>query len=142
LVSRMPLRRLDAEALHDTMLLIAGRLDETRYGPPDPVEVRDDGLIFPIWSEKGGRRSVYVKQRRTELPTLLVNFDLPAMAPNCLNRENSTVALQALTLMNDGRVHEIAASLAERVKKEAGTDPVKQIDAVFWMALSRPPNEV
>src|SRR5207244_3134806 len=45
LLSRMPLARLDAEALYDTLLLAAGRLDEARFGPPDPVQARPDGLV-------------------------------------------------------------------------------------------------
>ena len=49
-----------AEALHDTLLVLAGRLDETRFGVPEPVEVRDDGLVTPIWTEKGGRRGRYL----------------------------------------------------------------------------------
>ena len=53
LYSRMPLTRLDAEALYDTLLLVAGRLDERRFGPPDPVEVRADGLVTPVGTERG-----------------------------------------------------------------------------------------
>ena len=87
LLSRMPLKRMKAEVLSDALLLISGRLDESRYGPPQPVEVRDDGLVTPIETPKGWRRSIYVAQRRSKLPTLLENFDLPAMSPNCLERK-------------------------------------------------------
>src|SRR5699024_1675814 len=55
LLSRMPLRRMDAEGLHDTLLLVAGRLDETRFGVPAPVQVRPDGLVTPINTAKGWR---------------------------------------------------------------------------------------
>ena len=78
LLSRMPMRRMEAEVLHDAMLLVAGRLDETRYGPAAPVLVRDDGLVTPIGTKKGWRRSVYVQQRRKHIPTVLESFDLPA----------------------------------------------------------------
>ena len=64
LLSRMPLRRLEAEVLNDSMLAVAGRLDETPFGRPSPVLARDDGLVTPIETEKGWRRSVYVQQRR------------------------------------------------------------------------------
>lgn len=47
LLSRMPLRRLDAEALRDTLLFISGQLDTRPYGPADPVETREDGLVPP-----------------------------------------------------------------------------------------------
>ena len=117
----MPMRRMDAESLNDTMLLVSGRLDETRFGVPAPVEVRDDGLVTQIETPKGFRRSIYVQQRRTEIPTVLDNFDLPPMSPNCSERTESTVSLQALYLLNNGLVHQLAESAAARIKNEAGT---------------------
>src|SRR5205823_15131146 len=74
LYSRMPLQRLSADQLYDTMLLAAGRLDETRYGPPDPVEVRADGMVRPVGTPRGWRRSVYVQQQRKVVVTHLENF--------------------------------------------------------------------
>lgn len=139
LLSRMPLRRMEAEVLHDTMLLVSGRLDETPFGPASPVLVRDDGLVTPIATEKGGRRAVYVQQRRKHIPTLLESFDLPQMNPNCLQRVDSTVSLQALYLMNNAQVHELAAALAQRIRQEAGPDPRRQIEHMYWRAASRPP---
>ena len=56
----MPMRRMDAESLNDTMLLVSGRLDETPFGVPAPVEVREDGLGTQIETPKGFRRSIYV----------------------------------------------------------------------------------
>ncbi len=88
MLSRMPLRRLEAEELRDTLLLVAGRLDEKRFGPADPVQVLPDGIV-----QSGQRRSVYVQQLRKHPPTLLECFDLPAMNPNCLSRSDSLVAL-------------------------------------------------
>ena len=141
LLSRMPLRRLTAEELSDALFLVSGRLDETRYGPPQPVEARDDGLVTPIDPGKGWRRSIYVEQRRSKMPTLLSSFDLPAMGPNCLQREVSTVATQALHLMNNALVERLARQFAERVWMEAGREPQKQIDQAYWIALGRPPTE-
>jgi mono/diheme cytochrome c family protein len=140
LLAHMPLRRMDAEALNDTLLLVSGRLDETRYGVAEPVLVRDDGLVTPIEADKGWRRSIYVAQRRTEIPTILDNFDLPPMSPNCVERQESTVSLQALYLMNNGMVRRLADALAERITRESGQDPKAQVDALYWLALSRPPS--
>ncbi len=140
LVSRMPMARMDAEVLYDTLLLVAGRLDEARYGPPDPVRVRGDGLVTPEATNRGWRRSLYVRQQRKQMPTLLENFDLPQMNPNCLERRNATVATQALHLMNDGTVHELAEHFARRVRREAGADPARQIERTYLIALSRPPS--
>src|SRR5262249_33634500 len=94
LLSRMPLTRLDAEALYDTLLLVAGRLDETRYGPADAVQVRGDGQVTPTGGERGWRRLIYVTHMRKQLPTHLENFDYPQMNPNCVERHDSIVAPQ------------------------------------------------
>jgi len=142
LLSRMPLKRMDAEALYDSLLMISGRLDDARFGPPEPVQVRDDGLVTPIaTNSKGWRRSVYLAQRRTEPTTLLESFDLPPMSPNCLERNTSTVAIQALHLLNNGMVENLAEIFAQRVTNEVGVGPDKQIEGAYWIALSRPPTE-
>jgi hypothetical protein len=141
LLSRMPMKRLTAEELSDTLLLVSGRLDETRDGPPQPVEVREDGLVTAIEMDKGWRRSLYVEQRRSRIPTLLDSFDLPAMSPHCLQREVATVATQALHLMNNGWVDRLTGRFAEHVWEEARGDPQKEIERAFWIALSRSPSD-
>jgi hypothetical protein len=140
LYSRMPLQRLSAEQLYDTMLLVAGRLNESRFGPPDSVEVRPDGLVTPAGTVAGWRRSIYVQQQRKVVVTHLENFDLPQMNPNCIDRRDSTVVPQALHLMNNGMVHQLADRFAHRVKQEAGPDLRKQIEWVYLVALSRLPS--
>jgi hypothetical protein len=140
LYSRMPLVRLDAEALYDTLLLVAGRLDETQYGPADSIQVRPDGLITPTGNARGWRRLLYVQHLRKQLPTHLENFDYPQMNPNCVDRHDSIVATQALHLMNTGMVHDLAQCFAERVIRNAGADPAKQIEVVYLTALSRLPS--
>ena len=141
LLSRVGMRRMSGEVLNDTMLLISGRLDETRYGVPAPVQVRGDGMVTPIAAGKGWRRSIYVQQRRSNVPTILDNFDFPAMTPNCVDRVDSTVATQALHMMNNGMVDELADSLAKKVEQEAGGDPKQQVEKLYWLALSRPPDD-
>jgi hypothetical protein len=141
LVSRIPMRRMASDVLNDTLLLVSGRLDETRYGVPAPVDVRPDGLVTPIGTDKGWRRSVYVQQRRSDVPTILDNFDFPAMTPNCVERIDSTVATQALHLMNNGMIDDLADAFAKRITKEAGIEAKDQVEQLFWMALSRPPSE-
>lgn len=140
LLSRMPLRRLDAESLDDTMRSIAGRLDESPFGPADPVFVRKDGLVTAVEGDKGWRRSIYIQHRRSEMPTVLESFDLPPMSPNCLERTDSTVAPQALHLMNNSMIQKLAGYFARRVEKEAGSERQRQIERAYWLALSRAPN--
>ncbi len=140
LLSRMPLRRMEGEVLNDTLTFLAGRLDETHFGKPEPVLVRDDGLVTPIETDKGWRRSIYISQRRSEIPTVLDNFDLPPMSPNCIERSESTVSLQALYLSNNTMVKQLAAFTAQRVARESGSDPSAQITYLYNLALGRPPN--
>jgi hypothetical protein len=84
---------------------------------------------------------MYVQHLRKQLPTHLENFDYPQMNPNCVERHDSIVAPQALHLMNTGMVHELAGHFAQRVMEKAGTDPAKQIELVYLLALSRPPSD-
>lgn len=133
--SRMPLRRLEAEALRDTLLSVAGVLDQTAGGPADGVDARPDGLV----TERGTRRSIYLLQRRTQPPTILETFDLPRMGPNCVDRPESNVAPQALLLLNNRRVRELADTFAARVAAAAGDMPAGQIDTAFRLALLRDP---
>jgi hypothetical protein len=137
----MPLIRLDAEALYDTLLQVAGRLDETQFGPADPILVRADGLITPGGNARGWRRLLYVQQTRKQLPTHLENFDYPQMNPNCVDRRDSIVAPQALQLMNTGMVHELAEQFAQRVIRQVGTESVKLMESIYWIALSRAPSD-
>ena len=122
LLSRMPLRRLEAEIVRDSLLFVAGRLNGAPFGPPDAVDVRADGLVSSKDFAEGGRRSVYVLHRRTKLPTLLENFDSPQMGPNCVERGESNVAPQALHLLNNAAIQNLAKHFAQRVIRLTGED--------------------
>jgi hypothetical protein len=138
LLSRMPLTRLDAEALRDSILFIAGRLDEACYGPPELLFVRHDGMVMTPALSAWERRSLYLQQRRTTVHTMLDLFDYPQMAPNCPRRADTAVAPQALYLLNNTLIRTVAEALAERVTQEAGDGLARQIERAYWLALSRP----
>jgi hypothetical protein len=74
------------------------------------------------------------------MPTILETFDQPQMIPNCLERPNSTVASQALHLLNNGMVRELSRSFATRVIEEAGDDTERQVERAFQLAFSRIPD--
>lgn len=139
LLWRMPLRRLPAESVRDNIAAVSGRLDRRKFGRPDKVEVRPDGLATSVPSSSGYRRSVYVQHRRSQMPTILENFDLPQMIPNCIERPNSTVASQALHLMNNTMVRELAADFANTTLKHGGASTESRVDYVYRTALSREP---
>ena len=141
LYSRMPLVRLDAEALYDSLVFVAGRLDGTPFGPADLVQARPDGLVTPQATPRGWRRLIYVQQLRKTLTTHLENFDYPQMSPNCLERRESMVAPHALHLMNNGMVFELAEQFASRVKSHAGAGPAAQVERAYLIALGRSPSD-
>ena len=138
LLSRMPMRRLDAEELHDGLLFIAGRLNMRMGGEPAKVQVFGRGYVTGKPSDKGWRRSVYIRQRRIHTMTLLETFDLPAMNPNCVERVNSTVVQQPLYLLHDKVIHGLARQLASQIQKETkGIEP--SIRLAYQKIVNRPP---
>ena len=146
LYSRMPMIRLDAESIYDSMLSVSGQLDPTPFGPPDEIDVRADGLVTPRRIPNGWRRLIYVSQQRKNIVTHRENFDFPQMNPNCLDRRDSLVAPQALHFMNNGMVRQLAEAFAARVMEEAGDDPllvqpalrgeIQQIDAIEFAVFA------
>ncbi len=129
LLGRMPLRRLDAEALRDTLLAVSGKLVRTAFGPPDGVAATPDGLVLEQGTQAGWRRSIYLLQRRTQPITLLEAFDQPRMSPNCVERSESNVAPQALHLLNDRRVRELADFMADELLAECGEEHLQPLSA-------------
>ena len=140
LLSRMPLRRMDAEVLYDSLLKVTGRLDPKMFGPPSDVEVKDNKEVVAKPTDKGYRRSLYVAQRMQKPLTLLDAFDLPRMTPNCIERRQSLVATQALQMMNGSDVWGHSRNMAGRLIDEIGPDPRHQVEEVFRRALSRRPS--
>jgi len=140
LLSRMPMRRLDAEELHDGMLFISGRLNNQMGGKPDEVQVRGRVYVSGKPGEDGWRRSVYIRQRRIHTMTLLTTFDLPAMNPNCVSRVNSTVVQQPLFLLHDKLIYDLSRGLASLIQKEVkGIEPA--IRLAYEKIVNRPPSE-
>lgn len=148
LFSRMPLRRMDAETVRDSLLFVSGKLDDSPGGPPDPVSVDRDGLVSVDPTPGGNwRRSLYGQYRRTEIPTMMETFDYPEMGPNCYERSVSTVSPQSLMLTNNGRVREWSAALAARVEEsvvgdgESAPGASEKVEMLYKIALSRLPTE-
>ncbi len=140
LLTRMPLRRMDGEVLRDALLAVSGRLDYTPFGPPDELDSRDDGLVTGKLADNGHwRRSIYLLKRRTQPVTILQNFDVPGMSPNCVLRSESIVAPQALQLTNNALVYQWARSLARRVWDDVGDDPAAQVEHAYRILTGRSP---
>lgn len=134
---RFPVRRLDAEAVRDRVLATSGNLDLKMFGPSVPIQL--DGVGQVIVGEGSSRRSLYLQVRRSQPVSFLATFDAPVMESNCDRRAVSTVAPQALMLMNSDFVLSQADRFAQRVEKEAGADPAAQARRAWELAFQRPP---
>jgi hypothetical protein len=142
-------RRLEAEALRDSLLMAGGNLKLEKIGGPSftpdiPADALE-GLSMkgaawkPSPPEEQGRRSVYVFAKRGLLPPLLTTFDLPdTTLPSC-RRDVTTVPTQSLAMLNNPFVHQQGEALAKRIGTK-GT-PEEQATAVWRLALGRNPTD-
>jgi hypothetical protein len=139
LLGRFPVRRLEAEAVRDRMLVAAGQLDRTPFGPPIAVAEDPTGQI--ITPDDKPRRSVYLQVRRSKPVAFLSAFDAPALEPNCDRRNVTTAAPQALMLLNSDFVRKQANHLAARVRAEAkpGASPERLAETAWRVAYLREP---
>jgi hypothetical protein len=147
---RMPRMRLEAEIIRDNILAVAGNLNRTLGGPC--VYPYIDPKLFQsstkrTWPGKPDddpstwRRSLYVYSKRSIRYPLFETFDQPNLINSCERRNRSTIAPQALLLMNNNFVINEARIFAERLRREAGADAKSQADRAYHLALGRPPTE-
>lgn len=140
LLSRMPLNRMDAETLYDSLIQAAGRLDATAFGAAAKIEVRADKEVTVVASKAGYRRSIYVLHQRQTPVSLMDAFDQPSMTPNCTERRRSNVATQALHMMNGSMSWDLAKYMAGRVLDDADGDRARQVELVYLRAYGRRPS--
>ncbi len=131
LFHRMNLRRLEAEAIRDSILAVSGRLDPQLGGASVPVylspfmEGRGRPTSGPL--DGGGRRSLYISIRRNFLSPMMLAFDMPIPFNSMGRRNVSNVPAQALTLMNDPFVAEEARRWAESLPNEPAPARIRRI---------------
>jgi hypothetical protein len=138
-------QRLSAEQIRDSLLSIAGLLDATLYGPSVYPELPPDFSRREAWKVSGNpadrvRRSIYIHSKRNLPYPLLEAFDLPDMHESCARRTQTTVAPQALMLLNSELVLSYAASFAGRLLHDnprAELPPL--IQSAYGLAFGRPP---
>jgi hypothetical protein len=139
-------RRLDAEAIRDAMLLVAGELDTAR--PPGSLVARQIGdrpisLIgldekIPQDLDDGLHRSVYLPILRDRLPDILDLFDFAEPSLVTGDRDTTNVPVQALYLMNSPFVQARAEAFANRLEKMSDNDEQRIRDA-FSLCYCRAP---
>ena len=123
-----PLRRLEAEAIRDAMLAVSGTLDTRMFG----ASTLDKGQ---------SRRSIYLTVKRSQLIPILQLFDAPDALQGIDRRPRTTVAPQALHLLNNPRVREYAAGFADRIDSDGTREISEVIHRGYFTALSRPPTQ-
>jgi len=146
LLHRMNIRRLEAEAVRDSMLFISGRID-TKIGGPSVaphLTALMDGRGRPDVSgpiDGNGRRSLYINVRRNFLSPMLTAFDFPAPATTMGRRNVSNVPAQALTMLNDPFVIDQAKRWADRLLAEPEATSALRVESAFVSAFGRPPTD-
>jgi hypothetical protein len=150
-------RRASAEQLRDSMLFVSGLLTAKADGPPVwpnlPPEVLDSNPSFfddnpektkgwyPSPKADQNCRSLFLIQKRNTRTPLLESFDLPDNSTSCARRPVSTIAPQALMLLNSSLTADAAHAFAARVEREIGKEPAQQVKRAFELALQREPDK-
>jgi hypothetical protein len=148
LLWRFPYRRLEAEAIRDSVLAVSGRLNPKMYGPSMyPFVPREalagssdpDQIWKPFIEEEASRRTIYAFLKRSLAVPLLEVLDVPESSRSCDKRLVTTVAPQALSLFNGDFINRQAKHFAARLVAEVGDDAGKQIERAYRLALCRAP---
>ncbi|MBX7168713.1 MAG: DUF1553 domain-containing protein [Pirellulales bacterium] len=140
-------RRLEAEALRDSMLAVAGRLNPLAGGPgfKDYEELNRSGTWSYLPAERSGpefeRRTVYRTTTRGGRGGLLDAFDCPDPSTTTPRRAVTTTPLQALALLNNAFVLRMSDAFTERVEHEAGSEVAAQIERAFRLVYGRAATE-
>lgn len=147
---RMNRRRLEAEALRDAVLATSGALNPKMGGRPvvPPLSSEEKlGMWNPRqWPEsldkrEHNRRSVYLYVKRSFLFPMFTTFDLPDRSTSCGRRNVTTVAPQALALLNSQFMLQQATVFGERLRREYGDTPESWIRGAWRLGLSRQPTD-
>ena len=125
LLWRRSSRRLEAEIIRDSLLAVSGTLDRSMFGK---------GTL----DQNSGRRSIYFTVKRSQLIPILQLFNAPDAMQGIATREESTVAPQALALLNSPIIRNLATKLAAQVRPNPETSIEQAIDLAYQLAFSRP----
>ncbi|WP_390621118.1 PSD1 and planctomycete cytochrome C domain-containing protein [Stieleria neptunia] len=140
-----PPKRLEGEVIRDALLSISGALDPTQFGEPIPIHLTAfmdgrgrPGRSGPLDGER--RRSIYTSVRRNFLSPFMLTFDTPVPFSTMGRRNVSNVPAQALILMNDPLVVELAGQWAERaISLHSSRQP--RIRWMYASAFARQPTD-
>ncbi len=120
-----PWQRLEGEVIRDAILAAGGTLDLTMFGP---------GTL----DENQRRRSIYFTVKRSKLVPMMLLFDAPDALQGVGQRATTTIAPQALVMLNSATVRDAARHVAGRAAA-AGSSSAEQVDRAYRIAFARPP---
>ena len=120
-------KRLEAELIRDTLLDVSGRLKRDMFGK---------GSL----DQKSNRRSIYLTVKRGQLIPILQLFDAPDAMQGVGKRNESTVAPQALAMLNSPFIRELAGGFAKRVRPDTKTSLDTAVTTAYRLALARTPD--
>ena len=141
---RFPSRRVEAEAIRDSILFVSGKLN-----------LKSGGRGFDFFNQRGGlsdyhpketfkaegwRRMIYAHKVRMQAVDIFGAFDCPDAGQMKPRRTRSITPVQSLSLLNSPFANRQAGFFAERVRREAGNDTAAQVKHAFRLATSREPN--
>jgi len=137
-----PTRRLEAEAIRDTLLAVSGRLDPTLYGPAilPPRSAEDaNKRLFSGPLDGSGRRSLYLQMSIMAPPQFLTTFDLPDLKLPSGKRTLTRVPAQSLLMLNDPLVNTLARHWAARLLQLPHHSAAERVSHMFRQAYGREP---
>lgn len=146
---RMNRRRMDAETLRDSVLAVSGSLNLKVGGRPviPPLSAEEASGLWARdqWPEsmdpsEHDRRSVYLYVKRTFPLPMMSAFDSPDSSVSCSRRDSTTVAPQALTLLNSEFMLRQAVRFADKLRKTYGADDRRQVEGMWTSAFGRKPS--
>lgn len=144
LLWRYPSRRLEGEAIRDSILAVSGTLNLKMGGPGFNLFDKRGGLsgFQPVefFPSNGLRRMIYAHQVRRERDAIFGAFDCPDGGQSTPRRRESTTPVQALNLLNSRFVIDQSEAFAARVESEVGSEIEPQLQRAFQLALCRDPD--
>jgi hypothetical protein len=136
LLSHMPVQRLRAETVRDSILAVSGTLDPMLFGYTGPANQSESAIV----ASPRQRRGIYQYIKREDLNHLMIMFDAPEPSRTQGNRETSSVPGQSLLMLNNAFVHEQAAVWARKeLGLRQGFSVEQRIEHLFVSALGRQP---
>ena len=141
-LASFPVRRLEAEAIRDGILVVTESLDSTMYGPPVATYLTEfmqgrgrPGKSGPLDGE--GRRSIYLEVRRNFLEPMMTTFDRPIPFSTFGSRNVTNVPSQSLILMNDPLVEQQAEIMAGKLLEKGLVSFEEKVQWIYIQAFSR-----